>query len=54
MESLREEVVLPSGEATVTWNCSRCVFSTSTRTITGTCSTYAETSEISVCLDPFS
>ena len=41
MESLREEVVLPSGEATVTWNCSRCVFSTSTRTITGTCSTHA-------------
>ena len=38
MESLREEVVLPLGEATVTWNCSRCVFSTSTRTITGTCS----------------
>ena len=37
MASLREEVVLPSGEATVTWNCSRCAFSTSTRTITGTC-----------------
>lgn len=36
MMSLSEDVVLPSVEATVTWNCSLCTFSTSTRTITGT------------------
>ncbi len=35
--SLSEDVVTPSVEATVTWNCNRCAFSTSTRTITGTC-----------------
>jgi hypothetical protein len=33
--------VLPSVDATVTWNCSRCAFSTSTRTITGTCTAYS-------------
>ena len=35
--SFREEVVLPLVVATVTWNCRRCNFSTSTRTIMGTC-----------------